>query len=60
MLGVAVPDPEAASCEARLPQGLWRGMGGKRHGGVRAGLAPAGQASSLERRSPALAERVRT
>lgn len=58
--GWPVPDPEAASCEARLLQGLWREMGGTRHGGARAGLAPAGQASSFELRTPALAERVRT
>jgi len=54
-----VADPEPATFEARLLQGLWHEMGGTLHGVARAGTAPAGAAPSFELRSPALAEVVR-
>jgi serine-type D-Ala-D-Ala carboxypeptidase/endopeptidase (penicillin-binding protein 4) len=54
-----VADPEPATYEARLLQGLWREMGGTLHGGVRAGAAPVERPPSFELRSPALAELVR-
>jgi serine-type D-Ala-D-Ala carboxypeptidase/endopeptidase (penicillin-binding protein 4) len=57
--GWVVADPEPASYEARLLQGLWREMGGTLHGSARPGLAPAEVPPSFELRSPALAELVR-
>ncbi|MDE2612913.1 MAG: D-alanyl-D-alanine carboxypeptidase [Burkholderiales bacterium] len=53
-----VADPAPASYDARLLEGLWRGMGGTLDGRVREGAAPEG-APSFELRSPALAEVVR-
>ncbi len=57
--GWPVADPEPATFEARLLQGLWREMGGTLHGSAREGAAPAEQPPSFELRSPPLAELVR-
>ncbi len=58
-----VADPQPASFEARLLQGLWREMGGRLKGRVREGPAPspgtAAGAPAFELRSPPLAEVVR-
>ena len=54
-----VADPQPASYEARLIEGLWREMGGVLHGSVREGAAPAELKPSFELRSPALAEVIR-
>jgi D-alanyl-D-alanine carboxypeptidase/D-alanyl-D-alanine-endopeptidase (penicillin-binding protein 4) len=53
-----VADPQPASYDARLLEGLWREMGGTLGGRVREGPPPAG-APSFEHRSPPLAEVVR-
>ena len=53
-----VADPQPATFEARLIEGLWREMGGGLQGRVREGAAPDGP-PSFESRSPALAELVR-
>jgi D-alanyl-D-alanine carboxypeptidase/D-alanyl-D-alanine-endopeptidase (penicillin-binding protein 4) len=52
-------DPNPASYNARLIEGLWREMGGKVGGSVREGTAPADQRPSFEQRSPPLLEVVR-
>lgn len=54
-----VADPEPASFEARLLQGLWREMGGRLRGRVRSGPAPVDVAPAFVLRSPPLAEVVR-
>ena len=54
-----VADPQPASYDARLIEGLWREMGGRLQGSVREGLAPTDLKPSFEQRSPALAEVVR-
>jgi D-alanyl-D-alanine carboxypeptidase/D-alanyl-D-alanine-endopeptidase (penicillin-binding protein 4) len=54
----AVADPQPASYDARLLEGLWRDMGGQLAGRVREGPAPA-TPPSFELRSPPLAELVR-
>ena len=54
-----VADPQPASYDARLIEGLWREMGGRLQGVVREGLAPTDLKPSFEQRSPALAEVVR-
>ena len=54
-----VADPQPASYEARLIEGLWREMGGQLQGSVREGLAPLDSKPSFEQRSPPLAELVR-
>lgn len=54
----AVADPQPATFEARLLEGLWRELGGTLTGSVREGPAPADR-PSFELRSPALAEVVR-
>jgi len=52
-------DPQAATYEARLIEGLWREMGGQLQGTVREGPAPADSKPSFEQRSPPLAELIR-
>ena len=58
-----VADPDPASFEARLLQTLWREMGGRLKGRVRAGPPPVpgtvGSTPAFELRSPPLAEVVR-
>ena len=54
-----VADPQPASYDARLLEGLWREMGGQLTGQVREGPAPAELRPSFEQRSPPLAELVR-
>ena len=54
-----VADPQPASYDARLIEGLWREMGGQLTGRVREGPAPADLRPSFEQRSPPLAELVR-
>jgi D-alanyl-D-alanine carboxypeptidase/D-alanyl-D-alanine-endopeptidase (penicillin-binding protein 4) len=53
-----VADPQPASYDARLVEGLWREMGGQLAGRVREGPAPATR-PTFELRSPPLAELVR-
>jgi serine-type D-Ala-D-Ala carboxypeptidase/endopeptidase (penicillin-binding protein 4) len=53
-----VADPQPATYDARLLEGLWREMGGTLTGRVREGAAPEGK-PSFEHRSPPLAEVVR-
>jgi serine-type D-Ala-D-Ala carboxypeptidase/endopeptidase (penicillin-binding protein 4) len=53
-----VADPQPASYDARLLEGLWREMGGQLAGRVREGPAPTTR-PSFEFRSPPLAEVVR-
>lgn len=53
-----VADPQPASYEARLIEGLWREMGGALAGSVREGPAP-DRKPSFELRSPPLAELIR-
>ncbi len=52
-------DPNPATYNARLIEGLWREMGGKLAGSVRDGVAPVDQRPSFEQRSPPLLEVVR-
>ncbi|HEY6134139.1 MAG TPA: D-alanyl-D-alanine carboxypeptidase/D-alanyl-D-alanine-endopeptidase [Rubrivivax sp.] len=52
-------DPDAASYNARLIALLWRELGGRLGGSVRAGTSPTGLTPSFEHRSPALSETVR-
>jgi serine-type D-Ala-D-Ala carboxypeptidase/endopeptidase (penicillin-binding protein 4) len=52
-------DPQPASYDARLLEGLWAELGGTLTGRVREGLAPAAVPPRLELRSPPLAELVR-
>ena len=54
-----VADPQPATYNARLIEGLWQQMGGRLTGRVREGAAPLGQPPSFELSSPALAEVVR-
>ena len=54
-----VADPQPATYDARLLEGLWKEMGGKLQGKVREGAAPAEARPSFEQRSPPLAEVVR-
>jgi serine-type D-Ala-D-Ala carboxypeptidase/endopeptidase (penicillin-binding protein 4) len=54
-----VADPQPATYEARLVEGLWREMGGVLHGSVREGAAPAELKASFELRSPAVSEVIR-
>lgn len=54
-----VADPEPATFDARLLQGLWQDMGGRLIGRVRTGLAPAGLAPSFEQASGPLLDTVR-
>jgi serine-type D-Ala-D-Ala carboxypeptidase/endopeptidase (penicillin-binding protein 4) len=54
-----VADPQPASYDARLLEGLWREMGGQLTGQVREGPAPADRRPAFEQRSPPLAELVR-
>ncbi len=54
-----VADPQPATYDARLLEGLWKEMGGRLHGVVREGPAPADLKPSFEQRSPPLAEVVR-
>lgn len=52
-------DPQPASYNARLLEGLWREMGGSLAGRVREGPAPAAARPSFELRSPPLLDAVR-
>ena len=54
-----VADPEPATYDARLVGTLWRELGGKLQGGVRAGPAPTEAKPTFEYASPPLAELVR-
>ncbi len=54
-----VADPQPASFDARLLEGLWREMGGQLTGRVREGPAPRDSRPAFEQRSPPLAELVR-
>jgi len=54
----SVADPQPASYNARLVEGLWKEMGGRLDGSVRDGPAPAGR-PSFELSSPPLAEVIR-
>ncbi len=54
-----VADPQPASYDARLLEGLWREMGGLLTGRVRDGPAPIDSKPAFEQRSPPLAELVR-
>jgi len=54
-----VADPQPATYNARLLEGLWQQMGGRLTGRVREGTAPSGQPPSFELTSPPLAEVVR-
>jgi len=54
-----IADPQPASYDARLLEGLWRGMGGLLTGRVREGPAPSDSKPAFEQRSPPLAELVR-
>ena len=54
-----VADPQPASYDARLLEGLWREMGGQLTGRVREGPAPLDIRPTFEQRSPPLAELVR-
>ncbi len=54
-----VADPQPASYDARLLEGLWREMGGQLTGRVREGPAPTDLRPTFEQRSPPLAELVR-
>jgi len=51
-------DPEPASYNARLIETMWRALGGKLTGWVRAGNAPADRAASFELSSPPLSDVV--
>jgi len=54
-----VADPQPATYDARLLEGLWREMGGQLSGRVREGPAPTDSRPAFEQRSPPLAELVR-
>jgi serine-type D-Ala-D-Ala carboxypeptidase/endopeptidase (penicillin-binding protein 4) len=54
-----VADPQPATYNARLVEGLWREMGGTLRGRVRAGVAPTEREPSFVAESPPLAEVVR-
>jgi D-alanyl-D-alanine carboxypeptidase/D-alanyl-D-alanine-endopeptidase (penicillin-binding protein 4) len=54
-----VADPQPATYDARLIEGLWREMGGQLAGRVREGPAPTDLRPAFEQRSPQLAELVR-
>ena len=54
-----VADPQPATYDARLLEGLWREMGGVMTGRVREGPAPIDIKPAFEQRSPPLAELVR-
>ena len=54
-----VADPQPATYDARLLEGLWREMGGQLTGRVREGPAPTDSRPAFEQRSPPLAELVR-